>query len=70
MKTSEIQSVGHLNNRDGTVALTICVQNHIRPIYVDISEAELVAAGGNAGLNENKQRAVDFYNQYGPSRNR
>lgn len=70
MNVNDIRSVGNLNNRDGSIALTICLRGQVQPVYVSVSPAEFEAAGGRVGLNNNKQQVVDFYNQYGPGRTR
>lgn len=68
MHTSDIHSVGWLHNHDGSIALTISIKGQTHPVYVRVSVEEFEAAGGRAGLNENKQLAIDFYNKYGPGR--
>lgn len=70
MHVSDIHSVGWLHNHNGSIALTISIKGEIHPVYVSISTEEFEAAGGREGLNENKQRAIDFYNKYGAGRHR
>ncbi len=68
MNANEITSVGCLDNHDGSIALSICLQGKIQPVFVTISRDELEKAGGIAALNQRKQDAVEFYNKYGEGR--
>lgn len=68
MNVNDITSVGCLDNHDGSVALSICLRGQIQPVFVTISRDELEQSGGISALNERKQGAVDFFNQYGEGR--
>lgn len=68
MNINNITAIGWLNNADKSIALTICISNQQKPVFVSISKSELEEVGGIAEINQNKQIAVDFYNKYGAGR--
>lgn len=68
MNVNEITSVGCLENHDGSIALAICLDGQIQPVFVTVSKDELEKSGGISGLNERKQDAIEFFNKYGEGR--
>jgi hypothetical protein len=68
MDINTITSIGWLHNADKSIALTIAIRYQIQPVFVSISKAEFDNAGGIEGINQDKQKAIDFYNAYGAGR--
>lgn len=68
MNVHDINSVGWLQNIDSSIALVICFRSYVQPVFVNISKAEFEESGGIKELNNNRHKAISFYNQYGAGR--
>lgn len=68
MQACEIRSIGVLNNADGSLSLSLCCHGAMMPIFVRITTEDYKAAGELAGIQANKQQAVEFYHRNGAGR--
>jgi hypothetical protein len=65
LSVEQISSIGWLNNHDGSICLSVCVNNSNATYFISISRKEFDDAGGREGLNDNKSIVIDFHVKYG-----